>query len=331
MTTILRTATLACVAMLTASVAASAQQPGNAKTQGGAQEASSAKSAKLDATRYQHFGDGVLRATKLPQVSLAEVMANPTKFTKKKIRLEGPITGVCQAKGCWMNLGKPLPNGNPPVFVKFKDYAFFVPKDASGRDAIIEGMLSFKQETVAETRHYLEDAGRTEDAKKVTQGRKILRFMADGVAIEKPASFASWQQFGSGIKGSAKPLTLATVMANPTKFANKKIRLSGPITGVCQAKGCWMNLGKPLPNGNPPVFVKFKDYAFFVPKDASGSEAVVEGTLSYKQETVAETRHYLEDAGRTEDAKKVTQGRKILRFMADGVAIEPAKASKQGK
>ena len=53
---------------------------------------------------------------------------------------------------------------DPNVFVKFKDYAFFVPKDASGRTTIVEGTMTMKQETVEQTRHYLEDAGRHEEA-----------------------------------------------------------------------------------------------------------------------------------------------------------------------
>ena len=286
-----------------------------------AQESTAPKQApeKLDPARYEHFGAGITRGVEA--TTLDEVMKAPAKYTGKKIRLTGPITGVCQTKGCWMNLGKPLPNGNPPVFVKFKDYAFFVPKDAAGRDAVVEGVLTFKQETVAETRHYLEDAGKHEEAKKITEGRKILRFMAEGVAIAKPIDYSTWDQFGAGIKGNAKAVSIEDVLAAPAKYTGKKVRLTGPITGVCQTKGCWMNLGKPLPNGNPPVFVKFKDYAFFVPKDAAGRDAVVEGVLTFKQETVAETRHYLEDAGKHEEAKKITEGRKILRFMAEGVAI----------
>ena len=69
--------------------------------------------------------------------------------------------------------------------VKFKDYGFFMPKDASGRTAIVEGTLTMKQETVAETKHYLEDAGKTDEAAKVTEGRKLYHFMASGVAIKK--------------------------------------------------------------------------------------------------------------------------------------------------
>ncbi len=281
-----------------------------------------AASRKLDAARYDHFGDGVTVGAE--PMTLQAALSNAKVLEGKTVRVRAPITGVCQVKGCWMNLGKTDESGNPPLFVKFKDYGFFMPKDATGRVAIVEGTMTMKQETVAETKHYLEDAGKHEAAKKVTEGRKILRFMASGVAIEKPIDLASYQHFGAGIKQGAAPATLDEVMAAPADFVGKTIRVRGPVTGVCQVKGCWMNLGEPDPKGNPPIFVKFKDYAFFVPKDASGRDAVLEGTLVFKQETVAETKHYLEDAGKHEAAKKVTEGRKILRFMADGVAIKKA-------
>jgi hypothetical protein len=48
--------------------------------------------------------------------------------------------------------------------------------------------MAMKQETVEQTRHYLEDAGKTDEAKKVTEGRKLFHFMASGVAIQKPAA-----------------------------------------------------------------------------------------------------------------------------------------------
>lgn len=137
-----------------------------------------AKAPKLDAQIYDHFGDGIVEG---PWVEVATMLQAPDQHVGKTVRLRGPITAICQTKGCWMHLGSEA----EPVMVKFKDYAFFVPKDASGRAAIVEGTLALRQETVEQTRHYLEDAGKTEEAKKVTEGRKILFFMASGVAIEK--------------------------------------------------------------------------------------------------------------------------------------------------
>ncbi|MBX3462273.1 MAG: DUF4920 domain-containing protein [Planctomycetes bacterium] len=143
-----------------------------------AQEPAPKAPAKLDEKVYDHFGAGVVEGQ---TTKLADALKNPDQFTGKTVRLEGAITAVCQTKGCWMHLG----DQNPPVMVKFKDYAFFVPKDASGRTAIVEGTMTLKQETVEQTRHYLEDAGKHEEAKKITEGRKLYHLMATGVAIEK--------------------------------------------------------------------------------------------------------------------------------------------------
>ena len=149
-----------------------------AKAPVAAPQDAAAKSKKLDEKLYDHFGDGIAEG---PAVEVAKALENPDQFTGKTVRLTGPISSVCQTKGCWMQLGTP----SQFVFVKFKDYAFFVPKDASGRVAIVEGTMTMKQETVEQTRHYLEDAGKHDEAAKVTEGRKLYHFMASGVAIKK--------------------------------------------------------------------------------------------------------------------------------------------------
>jgi hypothetical protein len=269
--------------------------------------------AKLDEKTYDHFGTGITVGAK--PAALADVLKSPEQFVGKPVRIEGNITAICQTKGCWMHLG----SQEPPVMVKFKDYAFFMPKDASGRTAIVEGTMAMKQETVEQTRHYLEDAGKTEEAKKVTEGRKLFHFMASGVAIQKrKLDEKAWDHFGTGIVEGDKPAALADVLKSPEQFVGKPVRIEGNITAICQTKGCWMHLG----SQEPPVMVKFKDYGFFMPTDASGRTAIVEGTMAMKQETVEQTRHYLEDAGKTEEAKKVTEGRKLFHFMASGVAIQ---------
>ena len=45
-------------------------------------------------------------------------------------QIVGEIKEVCQAKGCWMKVAL---ESNDEVFVRFKDYGFFIPKDAAGK------------------------------------------------------------------------------------------------------------------------------------------------------------------------------------------------------
>jgi hypothetical protein len=93
-------------------------------------------------------------------------------------KVKGTIEEVCQMKGCWMTL-KNEQGAN--VRVTFKDYGFFVPKDVSGREVIIEGVASREilDEDVA--RHYAEDGGKEYDESM----RNSITFVAKGVLIKE--------------------------------------------------------------------------------------------------------------------------------------------------
>lgn len=137
-------------------------------------------SSSLDRSQYDTFGAPIQLEGAVP---VSTVLADPEKYAGKELRFTGPISSVCQAKGCWMRIGS-----DPNVFVKFKDYAFFVPLDSSGREAVLEGTLAVKEISVAEARHYLEDAGKPEEAKKITKPVREVTFMASGVALKKAAA-----------------------------------------------------------------------------------------------------------------------------------------------
>ncbi|WP_339333083.1 MULTISPECIES: DUF4920 domain-containing protein [unclassified Croceitalea] len=113
----------------------------------------------------------------------AEVYQNIKAKDTVITQLVGNINEVCQAKGCWMKVN--LPN-NEEVFVKFKDYGFFVPLDASGRQVVMNGKAFLEEVSVDEQRHYAKDKGASEDEiSRITEPKKTLRFEADGVLIKK--------------------------------------------------------------------------------------------------------------------------------------------------
>ena len=96
-------------------------------------------------------------------------------------------------------------------------------------------------------------------------------------------------------------------------------QLSGKITEVCQAKGCWMKVV--LDNGSE-VFVKFKDYGFFVPTDAAGDTVTMQGELAIEELSVEAQKHYAKDKGASEgELELILRPKKTIKFMADGVAI----------
>ena len=96
-------------------------------------------------------------------------------------QITGKIKEVCQAKGCWMKVD--LASGDE-VFVKFKDYGFFVPTDAADRTVVMNGQAFIEEMPVDEQKHYAEDEGASKaDIAKITKPKKTLRFEADGVLI----------------------------------------------------------------------------------------------------------------------------------------------------
>ena len=100
------------------------------------------------------------------------------------VTLKGRINEVCQAKGCWMTLEDQNDNS---IFIKFKDYAFFVPKDAGGHSAIVKGDLYASVTSVDELRHYAEDKGASaEEIQEITEPAKELKMMVEGVIIYNP-------------------------------------------------------------------------------------------------------------------------------------------------
>ena len=107
------------------------------------------------------------------------------------------------------------------------------------------------------------------------------------------------------------------------KFSLENIdnkNLSGEIINVCPKKGCWMNLKV----DEDTIFVKFKDYAFFVPKSGVESKlAFISGNISKDTISVDRLRHYAEDAGKSSDEiEKIVKPEFKLSFLADGVAIK---------
>ncbi|MBX2846564.1 MAG: DUF4920 domain-containing protein [Saprospiraceae bacterium] len=100
-----------------------------------------------------------------------------------QVKFSTKINEVCQKKGCWMNVAL---NDDTEAFVKFKDYGFFVPMDASGSDAVMEGMAYKSVVSVADQKHYAEDAGKTqEEIDAITEPKEEYTFLASAVKIKE--------------------------------------------------------------------------------------------------------------------------------------------------
>ena len=104
------------------------------------------------------------------------------------------------------------------------------------------------------------------------------------------------------------------------------IKVSAKVEKACQMKGCWMTLvGEGV---DLPIRVKMKDYKFFVPKNAGGSTAVIEGTLKKTVIKQAEAQHYEDDAvkGTDKKPKQITGDVDSYMFMASAIELTMPKS-----
>ncbi len=125
------------------------------------------------------FGEKIDKDGAVPVVQLVQKFDHSDASDMK---VQGTIVEVCQAKGCWMTIDL---GNNETMRVKFKDYGFFVPKDAAGKTAVMQGVAKKETISVEDLRHLAEDAGKSEaEINAIKESKEELTFVAKGVIIE---------------------------------------------------------------------------------------------------------------------------------------------------
>jgi hypothetical protein len=134
---------------------------------------------KVTDNGYAYYGAEI---TDAGAISFDQMLLKMADADTIAVKVKGKIEGVCQAKGCWMNITSS--NTDKSMFVKFKDYGFFMPLDASGQTAIMNGKAYREITSVEELKHYAEDEGQSaEEIAAITEPIEELKFMADGVIL----------------------------------------------------------------------------------------------------------------------------------------------------
>jgi len=133
---------------------------------------------QVQSTTYNLYGDAFETDSIL---SLNELSQKIEKIGDTlQLTLKGTIKEVCTKKGCWMTLSM---ENDSEMMVRFKDYGFFVPHDASG-EVLIHGKAFISETSVDDLRHYAEDAGASDDEiAAITTPKTSYNFEADGVLI----------------------------------------------------------------------------------------------------------------------------------------------------
>lgn len=147
----------------------------------------------------------------------------------------------------------------------------------------------------------------------------VLLTSMSGCAGTSPAyeaaQAAGWNQYGATMNAKGREVSLGMLSGN-----EKNVIVTATIEEICPKKGCWMTVKD---EAGDEIMVFFKDYAFFVPRNASGRKVVMHGLAERRIISVDELRHYAEDARRSaEEIAAITEPEDRVFFHADSVFIE---------
>ena len=133
--------------------------------------------------RDQKDDDGVIRRgtdlTKSAALHVSTCIADAEKHNGKTVKVEGTVVNVCAAKGCWFAIQDD--KTKETIRITSKGYRFFVPRDAKGKRAIIEGDLAMTVLSEADAKHLAEDSG--QDSSTVQGPQKEVQIAAIGLEM----------------------------------------------------------------------------------------------------------------------------------------------------
>jgi Domain of unknown function (DUF4920) len=139
----------------------------------------SATATNVAGTKY---GAGV---TQTAAVSVDEILANPSAYAGKPVRVEGMVTDVCPKRGCWFEIAGSKPGQKLRFKVQDGDMVF--PMEAKGKFAVAEGMLAIKELSVEETKKLAEyqskEYGIAYDPASITAPSTQVRLDGTGAMI----------------------------------------------------------------------------------------------------------------------------------------------------
>jgi hypothetical protein len=115
---------------------------------------------------------------------IKKLLSTPDAYVGKKVQVEGKITEVCQAMGCWMML---TDGAGSMVRIKVTDGEIMFPKDSSGRKAIAEGEFAkfelTREQAVQAAKHEAEEMGRPFDPASVKGPVAIYQIQGTGAVL----------------------------------------------------------------------------------------------------------------------------------------------------
>jgi hypothetical protein len=130
---------------------------------------------------------------------------------------------------------------------------------------------------------------------------------------------SSDETYGDGDFNTSEAMAAADLMTMLEAQDTVEAVVSGQVSSVCQAKGCWMQMDM----NETPLRVTFKDYGFFVPMNSAERNVYVKGKAFIKETSVEMLKEYARDAEKSEEEiAAITSPKTQYAFVAEGVIFE---------
>jgi hypothetical protein len=113
-------------------------------------------------------------------IDVAEIAADPERWSGESVLVAGRITDVCTNRGCWAV----FESGGEMLRIVARDHGFAIPEDARGA-AVAHGVVERRELSAEAARHMVEDDGADE---RLLEDPVEYRLVADGVSVVDAAS-----------------------------------------------------------------------------------------------------------------------------------------------
>ncbi|MCX6210760.1 MAG: DUF4920 domain-containing protein [Bacteroidetes bacterium] len=138
-----------------------------------------AQPPKGDANAGMTFGEKINAEGTIKADQLADKLEQENKIA---VKVEGEVAQVCTAEGCWLK----MKTSTGTIMVKMKDHKFLVPLSMNGKTIVVKGTAEKKETTVAQLKHYAEDAGKTKaEIDAIKEPKKETVIQAEGILVIK--------------------------------------------------------------------------------------------------------------------------------------------------
>jgi len=138
-------------------------------------------------------------------------------------------------------------------------------------------------------------------------GRTLLAAVAVALVIAGCRTAEAWTQYGEELT-LTDTTRIADILADPDAFVGQRVLVTGTIVGVCEMRGCWMELASE--SESETLRVKVEDGVIVFPMSARGLTAVAEGVVERleltQEQALEQARMHAEEHGEAFDPSTVT-------------------------